>query len=210
MTDQYDAIGYSQISVGFGKRPAILVVDFQMGFTDASLTMGGSPLVDSAVENTARLLASARERKIPVIQTYVAHTQGSEALRWKIPAVVEEFGEGAPATKLDPRIYDPDYDILVRKIAPSILFQTPAIQVLGRHNIDTTIIVGCNTSGCVRASIVDAFSYGFRVIVPRECCGDVEEGPHNDNLRDVGRRYADVVSLNEVMMALPAAAPEPA
>ena len=68
-----------------------------------------------------------------------------------------------------------------------------------KEGVDTVIVTGCNTSGCVRASINDAFSYGFRVIVPEPCCGDVEEGPHRDNLRDVGRRYADVVSLDEVL-----------
>ena len=65
--------------------------------------------------------------------------------------------------------------------------------------MDTAIIVGCNTSGCIRASVTDAFSYGFRVIVPEPCVGDVEEGPHRDNLRDVGRHYADVVTLEEVL-----------
>ncbi|MEO1102332.1 MAG: isochorismatase family protein [Pseudomonadota bacterium] len=203
MSDDYERQGFGAATIGMGTRPAVLVVDFQLGFTSPDETLGGSPLVDAAVENTARLLAAARDRNLPVIQTYVAHSTGADALRWKIPAVVNEFTEGMPATKLDPRIYDPAHDVVVRKIAPSILFQTPAVQMLVRHKIDTTIVVGCNTSGCVRASIVDAFSYGFRVIVPRECCGDVEEGPHNDNLRDVGRRYADVMSLNEVIAALP-------
>jgi len=204
MSDAYETAGFGATTIGFGKRPAVLVVDFQLGFTSPDQPLGGSPLVDAAVENTARLLKAARERGIPVIQTYVAHDKGSEALHWKIPAVVTDFMEGSEAARLDPRIYDPEYDVVVRKTAPSIMFQTPAIQMLTRNSIDTTIVVGCNTSGCVRASIVDAFSYGFRVIVPKDCCGDVEEGPHNDNLRDVGRRYADVMGLNEVIAALPA------
>ncbi|MBV8166836.1 MAG: isochorismatase family protein, partial [Alphaproteobacteria bacterium] len=65
--------------------------------------------------------------------------------------------------------------------------------------VDTVIIVGCNTSGCIRASVVDAFSYGFRVAVPEDCVGDVEQGPHDDNLRDVGRRYADIVTLDQTL-----------
>jgi len=203
MTDAYADSGFGANSIGFGTRPAVLVVDFQRGFTDPAEALGGSPLVDAAVENTARLLAAARERGIPVVQTYVAHSTTRDALHWKIPAVLTDFVEGMRATELDPRIYEPAYDVVVRKVAPSILFQTPAISFLTKERIDTTIIVGCNTSGCVRASIVDAFSFGYRVIVPRDCCGDVEEGPHLDNLRDVGRRYADIMTLDEVIMALP-------
>ena len=69
---------------------------------------------------------------------------------------------------------------------------------LTKQRVDTVVVTGCTTSGCVRASIVDGFSYGFRVIIPEECCGDQEEQAHKDTLRDVGRRYADVLSLNEV------------
>jgi maleamate amidohydrolase len=68
-----------------------------------------------------------------------------------------------------------------------------------KHCIDTTIITGCTTSGCVRASIVDSFSAGFRTIVPSDCCGDQDEEAHANNLRDVGRRYADVVDLRQVL-----------
>jgi maleamate amidohydrolase len=134
-----------------------------------------------------------------VLQTYVAHGAEKDALNWKIPAVVAEFREGSAATVLDPTTYDPEYDVVVRKNAPSILFQTTAISFLIKHRIDTTIIVGCNTSGCVRASAVDAFSYGFRVNVVEDCVGDVETGPHEDALRDLGRRYADIVQMSEVI-----------
>jgi len=78
-----------------------------------------------------------------------------------------------------------------------------------KQNVDTVIVTGCTTSGCVRATIVDAFSYGFRVLVPEECCGDPEEGQHRSNLQDVGRRYADVMPAAEVeayVRGLPATA----
>ena len=207
MSDAYDDQGFGALSIGFGERPAVLVVDFQLGFTSADEPLGGSAMVDSAVEHAARLLSAARAAGVPVLQTYVAHMRGgggatSDALRWKIPAVREGFDEGSEATRLDPRIHDPDHDVTVRKVAPSIFFGTPAVQFLTRHGIDTTIIVGCNTSGCVRASVVDAFSYGYRVIVARDACGDVDEGPHEQNLIDVGRRYADVVTTNEVIARL--------
>ena len=169
MSDAYEDQGFGQIAIGFGERPAILVVDFQLGFTSAEEPLGGSHLVDAAVE---------------------------------IPAVRTSFLDGTSGTQLDSRIYDADQDVIFRKIAPSIFFQTPAVQFLTKHRIDTVIIVGCNTSGCVRASAVDAFSYGYRTILPRDACGDVEEGPHDQALRDIDRRYGDVLTSNEVIAYL--------
>ena len=202
MNDAYEEQGFGAIQIGFGERPAVLVVDFQLGFTNADQPLGGSAMVDAAVENTARLLAAARHAQVPVLQTYVGHCSDHDALNWKIPAVRTDFMDGTEGTRLDPRIHDPDYDVVFRKIAPSIFFQTPAVQILTKHQIDTVIIVGCNTSGCVRASAVDAFSYGFRTILPRDCCGDVEEGPHDQALRDIDRRYGDVITSQVAIAAL--------
>jgi maleamate amidohydrolase len=136
---------------------------------------------------------------LPVVCCYIAYSSARDAPLWKIPAVVNEFHHGHPSTELDERIYDRDYDMIVCKTAPSIFFNTPVASYFIKEGVDTVIVSGCNTSGCVRATINDAFSYGFRVIVPESCCGDVDEGPHRDNLRDVGRRYADVVDLDEVL-----------
>jgi maleamate amidohydrolase len=118
---------------------------------------------------------------------------------WKIVPVVEEFIIGHPCTALDPRIHDPEYDLAVRKTGPSIFFRTPVVTFFVKERVDTVIITGCNTSGCVRASIIDSFQHGFRTIVPEDCVGDMDDGPHRDNLRDVGRRYADISSLAEVI-----------
>lgn len=112
------------------------------------------------------------------------------------PPVVETLRHGAEPTRLDPRIHDPAYDVVLCKAAPSIFFHTAAAPVFVRQGVDAVVVTGCTTSGCVRASVVDAFSYGFRVIVPENCVGDVEDGPHLANLRDVGRRHADVVTLD--------------
>lgn len=203
MKDGYESQGFGETPIGWGGRPAVLVVDFQRGFTDPGRPLGGSPHVEAAVEATARLLRVARAAGVPVLQTYVARAE-AEALRWKISAVVSALRPGTAAAELDPRTHAPS-DVVVRKIAPSIFFGTPAAAILTRWGADTVIVTGCNTSGCVRASVVDAFSHGFRVIVPRECCGDVEAGPHEANLRDVGRRYADVIGVEEAMEALAAA-----
>jgi maleamate amidohydrolase len=100
---------------------------------------------------------------------------------------------------LDPRIRDDDYIFQFIKTAPSIFYETPLKPWLVTHCIDTTIITGCTTSGCVRASVVDSFSAGYRTIVPADCCGDQDEEAHASNLRDVGRRYADVTDLQSVL-----------
>ena len=199
MTDIYKEIGFEAHRIGFGERPGIAVVDFQRGFTDGAFPLGGRPMVQDAVDNTARLLEVARTNNVPVASCYTAYTSGRDAPYWKIPAVVEQFHHGHPCTELEPKIYDADYDVVICKSGPSIFFQTAVTQFFIKERVDTVIVVGCNTSGCIRASVIDAFSNGFRVIVPEECVGDVEEGPHRANLTDVHRRYADVVGLDEVL-----------
>ena len=193
--DDYQRRGYGGGSVGFGQRPGIAVVDFQLAFTDARFPLGGAELTERAVENTATLLQSARSAGLPVASCYTAYHGPGDAPHWKVPPVIETLRHGAEAVRLDPRIHDPSYDVVMSKGAPSIFFQTAAMPFFVRQNVDTIIVVGCTTSGCVRASVIDAFSYGFRVTVPEDCVGDVEEGPHVANLRDMGRRYADVLAL---------------
>ncbi len=192
--DDYAARGYGASSVGFGERIGIAVVDFQLGFTDARFPLGGAALTDRAVGNTATLLAAARAARLPVVSCYTAYA-GGDAPHWKVPPVLEGLRIGSEQARLDPRIEDRAYDFVLCKTAPSIFFQTAAAPIFVRNKVDTIIVTGCTTSGCVRASVIDAFSFGFRVIVPEDCVGDVAEGPHFANLQDVGRRYADVVDL---------------
>jgi len=106
--------------------------------------------------------------------------------------VRESFLHDHPSTELDPRIYDPDYDLRVCKTGASIFFGTTVAAYFAKERVDTVIVTGCVTSGCIRATVIDSFSHRFRTVVPEDCVGDHEEGPHRDNLRDVGRRYADV------------------
>ncbi|MDJ0655640.1 MAG: isochorismatase family protein [Xanthomonadales bacterium] len=198
--DQFEKAGYSQESIGFGNRCAVLMVDFQKGFTDGTSPLGRSDHVQRAVNNTAVLLEAAKAHGIPVASCRVAWNSRDDMAYWKIGSLYDgSFYHGHPCTEFDPRISDPDYIFEFTKTAPSIFFLTPLLTWLTKHCIDTTIITGCTTSGCVRASIVDSFSHGYRTIVPEDCCGDQDEGPHLDNLRDVGRRYADVVTLQDVL-----------
>ena len=199
MNDPYKDMGFDSNRIGYGRRAGVVVVDFQKGFTESRFPLGGSPMVERAVNNTVKLVTAARKAGLPVACCYTAYSSARDAPLWKIPAVVNDFHHGHPSTELDERIYDRAYDMVVCKTAPSIFFNTAVASYFIKDGVDTVIVSGCNTSGCIRASINDAFSYGFRVIVPEPCCGDVDEGPHRDNLRDVQRRYADVVGLEEVL-----------
>lgn len=199
MNDVYREMGYEAQQIGFGKRPGIIVVDFQTAFTDPLYPLGGRPLVMRALESTATLLKAARAKKIPVASCYTAYKNERDMPYWKISAVLEQFRYGHPCTQLDARIHDPGYDFVVCKTGPSIFFNTPVVSYFIKQRVDTVIVTGCNTSGCIRGSIIDSFTYGFRTIVPEDCVGDLDEQPHRDNLRDVGRRYADISSLFEVL-----------
>jgi maleamate amidohydrolase len=121
---------------------------------------------------------------------------------WKITAVRETFLHDHPSSAFDPRIHDASYDLTVCKKAPSIFFNTGVADYFTKERVDTVIVTGCNTSGCIRASAVDSFSHRYRTIVPEDCVGDIEEQPHRDNLRDIGRRYVDVSDLATVLAYL--------
>lgn len=203
MTDAYEKRSYGGREVGFGHKPAIAVVDFQRAYIDAQFVMGGSTLVDSAVEHTAILLKLARSKNIPVAACAMAFQSAADMPHWKIPAMYNgDFFHGNAGIELDPRIYDPGYDLMIYKYAPSIFFSSAVPTYFNKHGVDTVIVCGCITSGCVRASVVDSFSYGWRTIVPEECVGDVEQAPHDANLQDIQRRYADVLPLQDVLAYL--------
>lgn len=196
MADGFDKAGYGSIPIGFGVRPAVLVVDFQRAFTDPTFPAGGSPHIAAAVERTATLLEAARRMGILVVSCRHAWCGERDMIPWKVASLRTGFFEGDPGTQMDRRIHDESYDVNFTKTGPSIFFGTPLSSILIKNGIDTTIITGCTTSGCVRASIIDAFSNGLRTIVPADCCGDQEIGPHEANLLDVGRRYADVLDAD--------------
>lgn len=197
--DNFAKLGFGSAGIGFGKKLGIVVVDFQKGLTDPAFPMGNSPGLHKALENTAKLLAVARPAGIPVATCYTAYSSERDALQWKVPTVRQTFHHGTAAVELDPRIYDASYDTIFAKRAPSIFFETGVTSFFVKEGVDTVIVTGCATSGCIRASIIDAFSHGYRVIVPEPCVGDHDEQAHRDNLRDVGRRYCDIVSLETVL-----------
>ncbi|MES2711311.1 MAG: isochorismatase family protein [Pseudomonadota bacterium] len=201
--DVYAARGYGAGQMGFGEKPGLVVVDFQVGFTDPAYPLGGAPMVERAVVNTARLMRAAKAAGVPVIACVVAFDGPKGAPHWKIPPVFEMLA-GRPEVALDPRIAAEEPDVVLSKTAPSIFFGTAAGAILTRERVDTVIVTGCITSGCVRASIIDAFSLGFRVQVPEDCVGDQDQVAHDQNLKDVGRRYADIIDADTAIAAIEA------
>jgi maleamate amidohydrolase len=169
-SDDYAKFGYSSGRIGFGRKPAILVVDLQNAFVDPQYPTGGRPLILSAVKATAKLLAAARPYGIPVFQCATAYDKSKlDCPHWKV-AICRELTIGTQGALVVDELQDPSY-----------------------------MFTGANTSGCIRATVIDSFSYGFRTMVPVECVGDLEEGPHWSNLKDVDRRYADVIPLSDVL-----------
>jgi len=197
--DDYKNRSYGAVPIGMKGKVGIVVIDYQLAFTDAQYPLGGAPLVMRGLENTANLLKIARTHNIPIASCYTAYQSERPMPHWKITAVREQFRSEHPGSALDPRIYDRHYDVVVCKTGPSIFFQTIVVPYFIKEGVETVVITGCNTSGCIRASTIDSFQWGFRTIIPEDCVGDIEQGPHNDNLRDVGRRYADVLTSAEVI-----------
>lgn len=196
--DDYKASGYGAIEVGFGQRPAILVIDFQSSHVSPEFPFGGRPLAVRALENTLALMAKARELDIPVAACYTAYTSEKDVPYWKIETVRRNYFHGDATTILDQRVAEAGCDLIVCKSGPSMFYETTIQPFLTKQRVDTVILTGVNTSGCIRATAIDSFQRGYRTIVPEDCVGDVEEGPHIANLRDIERRYVDVVDRKRV------------
>ncbi len=191
--------GYGQASIEPGERPAVLVIDLQYAFTDPAFDFGGAELIERATVNTARVLEAARRAGVPVFQTVVAWRDERDAGLWTIK--LPPCGRITPDSRwaqVDERVWDPS-DVLLPKKWPSFFHGTPLHSLLTVAGCDTVIVTGCTTSGCVRATTVDAFSNGFRTLVPEDCVGDQGRDAHESNLRDVHRRYAEVTSADEVI-----------
>jgi maleamate amidohydrolase len=189
-------------SVTLGTSPAVLVVDFSRGFTDPECTLGSD--LTQEVEATNRVLAVARERGIPVIFTTIGFESNlKDASLWleKLPAL-EELIIGSKWVEIDPRLERREDETIVLKKGPSAFFGTNLPSILISQGVDTVVLCGATTSGCIRASAIDLLQYGYPTLVPRECVGDRAQGPHEANLLDVQAKYADVVSIDDAMSYL--------
>jgi nicotinamidase-related amidase len=183
-----------------GTRPAILVVDLSRGFTEPDWPTGSD--LTGVVLATDRLLAAAHAARVPVVFTTIAYSQadidGGCAWLRKAPGLAI-LHVGSDSTELDARLSRRPEDAVVVKQGASAFFGTTVAAMLTARGIDSVIICGATTSGCVRASCVDAVQYGFSVLVPRECVGDRARGPHEANLFDIDAKYGDVISVEEAI-----------
>jgi nicotinamidase-related amidase len=186
-------------SVTMGSRPVVLVVDFSCGFTDPECALGSD--LTPQVEATSRLLDAAREKGLPVIFTTIGFEPSlKDGGLWlqKVPSL-GDLQLGGHWVEIDPRLAPrPDETVIVKKGA-SAFFGTNLAAILISQGIDSTILCGATTSGCVRATAIDLLQYGYPTLVPRECVGDRAQAPHDANMFDIQAKYADVVSLEEAL-----------
>ena len=195
---EYERKGFSARS-GYGTRPALLIVDFIKGFTDPGTGLGGDYGAELAA--TAKLLAEFRSRALPVFFTTVAyepHLRDAGLFVRKVPAL-EILIEGKEWVEVDDRIRPRPSEPVVSKKYASAFFDTRLDMELRGIGVDTVVMAGCTTSGCIRASAVDSMQHGFHTVVVRDAVGDRAQTPHEVNLFDIDAKYGDVVSSGEVL-----------
>ena len=185
---------------GFGHHPALIVIDMTLGFTDPA-----SPLacdLESPISEIQKLLEAARRAEIPIIFTTIAYRESDRltaaAFIDKVPALLA-LEVGTRWAEIDPRIAPRETEPILNKLFASGFFGTPLGALLTAAGVDTLIITGASTSGCVRATAVDALQYGFRPVVPREAVGDRNPDAHEANLYDVDAKYGDVVPVQDAL-----------
>jgi len=188
--------------VGFGSRPALLLIDFCQAYFEPGNALYAE--VEPALESALRVRAAARAAGVPVILTNVVyHPSGFNGGRFFEKAMpLKNFTCGNPMGAWGPGLEPFDDELVVSKQYPSAFFGTSLASTLTAAGCDSVILTGLTTSGCVRASCVDAMSHGFRTAVVAEACGDRHAAPHEANLFDMNAKYADVVSEDEVLAFL--------
>jgi maleamate amidohydrolase len=188
---------------GLGRRPALVVVDMSVAFTDPE-----SPLaceLEHVVDSVARLLDASRRSGLPVVYTTVAY--GEEGRRKaavfmaKVPAL-SILEVGSRWVEIDPRLAPRPGEPVLTKLYASAFFETELPGLLEAAGCDSLIVAGASTSGCIRATVVDALQYGYRTVVPREAVGDRDAGAHEANLHDMDAKYGDVITLEDVLAHL--------
>jgi maleamate amidohydrolase len=192
--------GVFDTALGYGKRPAVIVVDFVLAYTTPGAPFYGQGVVDAVAQSVA-LLNAARAAGVPVVYTQVVyHPGGADGGLFfeKVPSL-KLFVKGGPLGEIDPGVAPKPTDMVVTKQYPSCFFGTSLATTLKTMGVDTVVLIGCSTSGCVRATAVDGIQHGYRVVVPRECVGDRHDAPHDAALFDINAKYGDVRPRDEVI-----------
>lgn len=190
---------------GFGKVPALINIDLQKAYTavgEFSTAYETNPL---QLEYVNALAAAFRSKRFPVVWTYVAYMDSGEdcgiwGTRTNTPDSLQNIKVGSRRSEFDDRLQiDAQKDIIVNKRMASAFFETNLGSVFNFHGVDTVVVTGGSTSGCVRATVVDSLSRSYRTIVAEECVADKHESPHFANLYDMAVKYADVLPTDEVL-----------
>lgn len=197
----YERKGFAGRS-GYGRSPVLLVVDFINGFTDPTTPLGGEFAWE--ITATRRLQEAFRGAALPIVYTTIAYAKdlrdGGLFVK-KVPSLAI-LQKGSPLTEVDQRIRPERHERVIEKKYASAFFGTDLDFHLRSSGVDTVIMAGCTTSGCIRASAIDSLQYGYHTIVVREAVGDRAAGPHEANLFDIDAKYADVVPLSDALYYL--------
>jgi nicotinamidase-related amidase len=191
-----------RIDGGMGQRPALIVVDVVVGFTDPACPLGSE--ADAVVQANVELMNAFHQAQMPVVLTTVVYHNEEQAsvFRARVPAL-NLLTPDSQWVQFDPRLPIVETDLQLEKRHASSFHGTDLNNWLRANHVDTVVVTGLTTSGCVRATAVDGLQNNYRVLVPREACGDRDEQAHEANLYDLNAKYADVVSLGEVLDSLP-------
>jgi len=188
----------------WGTRPALVLVDFAQAYFDEAYPLFGGEGCRTALENAARLLPTARNAGIPVIFTEVKYQPGGldgGAFYSKVPAL-SCFDAGKDSQRLADGLSMEADDILVSKQYPSAFFGTSLDATLKWLKVDTLLLTGVTTSGCIRATCIDSISHGFVTLVVSDAVGDRAQAPHDANLYDMSAKYADLLNTEEAISYL--------
>ena len=198
LAQNYDASGFNK-RLGFGDRPAVILIDLVEAYFDKS-----SPLyagVEDALASALRVRDAARRSGVPVIYTNVVFNKGGAngGVFIEKMSMLHIMEEGGPMGAWPKGLEPADDELVISKQYPSAFFGTTLASTLTAQRIDTLILTGLTTSGCVRATCIDTVSHGFRPMIVREACGDRHEKPHEANLFDMNAKYGDVLAEAEVV-----------
>ena len=183
----------------WGRKPALLLVDFARAYVEPASPLFGGPGCASAIAHAADLLAVARETGTPVIWTEVRYLPGGRdgGVFYRKAPPLKVFDWGNPLGDIAPGLERRTDEVMVTKQYPSGFFGTSLAATLTAMGVDTVLLTGLTTSGCVRATCIDAMSHGFVTLVVQDAVGDRADGPHQANLFDMSAKYADLVTAAE-------------
>ena len=187
---------------GVGSRCGLILVDFVNGFVDEA--QFGGPHIAAAVESTVPLLAAFRRAGLPVVHTRVVFADdgaNKNVFCMKVPPLLQ-LTEKAVASQIVPQLAPVEGEWVLRKTSASAFFSTGLSEWLRMRVVDTAVVAGCTTSGCVRATVIDSMQFNFRTIVIQDCVGDRAMEPHDANLFDMRQKYADVMTRDEFLLSL--------